>query len=280
MVTTTSPSLSEELPFVASEMPVRVLQLSDCHLSPEPGGLFRGIDPMLQLQTVAADARRRFAPADLLLLTGDLTHHGGPEAYRRLLQSVEGLAHRRHWLPGNHDVAASMQAVEAAEPALGCKRIDTPHWRILLLDSTDAPDGRGGGSLAQAELDWLQQQLSDAGRHWVFIALHHNPVALGSVWQDAIMLGNAAPFWALVEACPQVRGVIFGHVHQQQQLWRASVQLFGAPSTALQFEAGCAEFQLETDMALARPGYRYYELADDGRIEAQLCRVAVPDCVG
>jgi 3',5'-cyclic-AMP phosphodiesterase len=261
-------------------MPLRVLQLSDCHLSPEPGGLFRGIDPLLHLHAVAADARRCFAPADLLLLTGDLTHHGAPDAYRRLLQGVEGLAHRRHWLPGNHDVATAMAAVQATEPTLGCKQIDTAHWRILLLDSTQAPDGRGGGSLAEAELDWLQQRLSDAKRRWVFIVLHHNPVALGSAWQDAIMLGNAAPFWALVESYPQVRGIAFGHVHQQQHRWRGAVQLFAAPSTALQFEAGCADFQLETDPVLARPGYRYYELSDDGQIETQLCRVAVPDCVG
>ncbi|UTW10363.1 metallophosphoesterase [Marinobacterium rhizophilum] len=261
-------------------MTLRILQISDCHLSPEPAGLFRGIDPLLHLQAVTADAQRRFAPVDLLLLTGDLTHHAEPGAYRRLLHSVEGLAHRRHWLPGNHDVAASMQAVEALEPTLGCKQIDTPHWRILLLDSTHAPDGRGGGSLAPAELDWLQQQLNDAGQRWVFIVLHHNPVALGSAWQDAIMLGNAAAFWARVEACPQVRGIAFGHVHQQQLLLRGQVQLFAAPSTAVQFEAGCADFKLESDPALARPGYRYYELADDGHIEAQLCRIKVPDCVG
>jgi Icc protein len=261
-------------------MPLRLLQLSDCHLSPDPGGLFRGIDPLCHLQAVAADARQRFAQADLLLLTGDLTHHGAPDAYRRLLDSVAGLAAQRHWLAGNHDVPVSMQALEAQEPALGCKLIDSKYWRILLLDSTTQPDGRGGGSLSDGELVWLRQQLQNVGQRWVFIALHHNPVALGSAWQDAIMLGNAAQFWAIVDRCPQVRGLMFGHVHQQQHLQRGQIQLFAAPSTALQFQAGCDSFQLETDAALARPGYRYYALQDDGCIDARLCRVEMPDCVG
>ncbi len=271
MVTTMSPSLSE--------MPFRLLQFSDCHLSPEPGGLFRGIDPLCHLQAVADDARRRFAGVDCLLLTGDLTHHGAPDAYSRLLEQVEGLARQRCWLPGNHDVAASMRAVEAQEPSLGCRLIDTEHWRILLLDSSSHPDGRGGGSLADAELVWLEQGLAGAGSRWVFIALHHNPLALGSAWQDAIMLGNAAQFWSIVDSCAQVRGIIFGHVHQQQHLQRGPVQLFAAPSTAVQFEAGCDSFQLETDAVLARPGYRYYELGDAGQINSQLIRVAALDCV-
>ncbi|ANG61458.1 hypothetical protein A8C75_02550 [Marinobacterium aestuarii] len=260
-------------------MPLRLLQLSDCHLSPDPGGLFRGIDPLCHLQAVAADARQRFAKADLLLLTGDLTHHGEPDAYQRLLASVEGLAAQRHWLAGNHDVAGSMRALEAQEPALGCKLIDSDYWRILLLDSSAHPDGRGSGSLSDGELEWLRQQLQSAGQRWVFIALHHNPVALGSAWQDAIMLGNAPQLWAIIDSYPQVRGLIFGHVHQQQHLQRGQIELFAAPSTAMQFEAGCENFQLETDGALARPGYRYYELQDDGRIEARLCRVELPDCV-
>jgi Icc protein len=271
MAITTNPSLSDQ--------PLRLLQLSDCHLAADPGGLFRGIDPQSHLQAVAADARRRFAPVDLLLLTGDLTHHGGPDAYRRLLDAVDGLARQRHWLPGNHDVAAAMQALEAQEPPLGCKLIDTAHWRLLLLDSTAHPDGRGGGSLADAELAWLEQGLTGAGTRWVFIALHHNPVPLGSAWQDAIMLGNAPAFWAIVDRYPRVRALIFGHVHQQQQVRRGPLELFAAPSTAVQFQAGCPDFRLESDPGRAQPGYRYYELNADGTLIARLCRVTVPDCV-
>ncbi|MFC6670106.1 phosphodiesterase [Marinobacterium aestuariivivens] len=250
-----------------------LLQISDCHLPAEAGGLFRGVDPERQLQAVAADIRMRFPDADRLLLTGDLTHHGGADSYRRLLDAVESLAPARHWLPGNHDVAAVM--AQFGEPGLADKLIDTRYWRLLLLDSTARPDGRGGGSLAADELERLEAALATSGGRFVLIALHHNPVKVDSRWQDEIMLGNAGRFWQLVDACPQVRGVIFGHVHQTHDLQRGTVALFSAPSTAVQFEARRDDFGLEPDPVLAQPGYRVYRLQDDGCLKSRVVRV---DC--
>jgi Icc protein len=93
------------------------------------------------------------------------------------------------------------------------------------------------------------------------------------------MLGNAPAFWAIVDRYPRVRALIFGHVHQQQQVRRGPLELFAAPSTAVQFQAGCPDFRLESDPGRAQPGYRYYELNADGTLIARLCRVTVPDCV-
>lgn len=250
-----------------------VLQISDCHLPPEAGGLFRGIDPERQLHAIADDIRMRFPDADCLLLTGDLTHHGGADAYRRLLDAVGGLAPACHWLPGNHDVSEVM--AEVARDGLQQKLVDLVRWRLLLLDSTALPDGRGGGSLDTAELTWLEESLATAGERPVLIALHHNPVAVDSDWQDTIMLGNPEAFWQVVDRYPQVRGVIFGHVHQAHALQRGEVALFAAPSTAVQFQARQADFRVEPDPQLAQPGYRVYRLQDDGRLKSRVVRV---DC--
>lgn len=250
-----------------------LLQISDCHLPADAGDLFRGVDPERQLRAIAADIRMRFPDADGLLLTGDLTHHGGVDAYRRLLDVVDGLAPARYWLPGNHDQMAVMH--QAADAMLERKLIDLLRWRVLLLDSTAQPDGRGGGSLADDELAWLEASLASAGERPVLIALHHNPVPLDSRWQDEIMLGNADRFWRIVERYPRVRGVIFGHVHQAHALQRGDVPLFSAPSTAVQFEARRDDFGLEPDPQLAQPGYRVYRLQDDGRLKSRVIRV---DC--
>ncbi|NVK42697.1 MAG: phosphodiesterase [Oceanospirillaceae bacterium] len=248
-----------------------LIQISDCHLPAEAGGLFRGIDPERHLRAIADDVRMRFPDADALLLTGDLTHHGGADAYRRLLDTLDGLAPARYWLPGNHDLNGVM--ADVARESLGQKCIDLVRWRLLMLDSTARPDGRGGGSLAQEELDWLEASLATAGERPVLIALHHNPVPVDSEWQDQIMLGNAADFWRVVDRYPRVRGVIFGHVHQVQALQRGDVALYSAPSTAVQFQARQAEFSLEPDPQLAQPGYRVYRLQDDGRLKSRVLRV-------
>ena len=255
-------------------MSQRILQLSDCHLAPEAGALFRGIDPE---QTLAALVQQleRLPPFDRLLLTGDLVHHGGPAAYQRLLALVEPLGAPCHWLPGNHD---ELTAMHDADPfgALGGKRIDLSHWTLLLLDSTAEPDGRGSGSLAQSELDWLQDSLMQLENRPVLLALHHNPAPTGSRWQDEIRLGNPAALEAILLQAPQVRGLICGHVHQALQLDFARRPLWSAPSTAIQFAIGREDFTLETAPDLSTPGCRWYELHDDGRIDAHLIRLS-PD---
>lgn len=245
----------------------RLLQLSDCHLPPVAGELFRGRDADQCLIRLVQWLQSEFAPFDHLLLTGDLVHHGGPDAYARLLQIVAQLSPRMHWIPGNHDVTAAMQLADHTGE-LGHKVIHSGSWTLLLLDSTSEPDGRGSGSLSRSELDWLQRQLAQAPQRPTLLVLHHNPTSTGSAWQDATRLGNPTALAALVDAAPQVRGVICGHLHQLQVLSFAGRPLWSAPSTVVQFRAGREQFELETDPSLATPGARWYRLHPDGQVDA------------
>ncbi|GAA0696212.1 3',5'-cyclic-AMP phosphodiesterase [Marinobacterium maritimum] len=263
-------------------MSLRVLQLSDCHLPAVPETPFYDRDADRSLAQLVAQLVL-LPPFDHLLLTGDLTHHAGGEAYRRLLSIIEPLSGERHWLPGNHDDLAIMQA---ADPGgrLECKQVDLDHdWTLLQLDTTACPDGRGSGSLADEELAWLEQRLTALQERHLLLALHHNPVATGSRWQDEIRLANPEALEAIVADSPQVRGLICGHLHQALNLSFAGRPLWSAPSTVVQFAQGCDDFTLEADPRLSTPGCRWYELHADGRIDAHLLRLsttleeAVPD---
>jgi Icc protein len=253
------------------EGPIYLLQLTDCHLMPQPGVPFRGIDSDATLAAVVAEAAALGIDFDRLLLSGDLVHHGGPDAYRRLLALIEPLPGVRHWIPGNHDEPAAMRA--AAALACGQERVDCGRWSLLLLDSTAHPDGRGGGSLSEASLSWLQSALEQTADRHVLIALHHNPVGTDSAWQDAIMLGNADRFAQLVGAYPQVRAILCGHLHQQQARRLGTVPVFCAPATSVQFKPAQAELALEDDAQAARPGFSWYRLGPDGSVSAHPCRI-------
>ncbi len=254
-------------------MSLRLLQLSDCHLPNRPGTRFHGRDADRSLTELVAELAS-LPPFDHLLLTGDLTHHAGREAYARLLAIIEPLHGERHWLPGNHDDLAIMQAADL-EGRLGRKQVDLDrHWTLLQLDTTACPDGRGSGSLTDAELAWLKERLTALQDRHLLLALHHNPVATGSRWQDEIRLGNPAALEALVAQAPQVRGLICGHLHQALNLDFAGRPLWSAPSTVVQFAQGCDDFALEADPRLSTPGCRWYELHADGCIEAHQLRLS------
>jgi Icc protein len=67
-----------------------------------------------------------------------------------------------------------------------------------------------------------------------------------------------------------VQAVIWGHIHQAFSARRNRVQLFGAPSTCLQFMPERPDPQFD-EMA---PGYRWFELGTDGTLTSGIERAA------
>ncbi|MBY4676161.1 metallophosphoesterase [Marinobacterium arenosum] len=245
-----------------------IIQLTDLHLPRVPTDPFRGVDVAGRLQRMLDHLAERFERIDQLLLTGDLTDHGDLSTYRWLQTKVQGRAGRISWIPGNHDCA------ELMDGELRPRRIELPGWRLVLLDTTAEPDGRGGGSLADSELQALDAELAGSDRP-LMLVLHHNPLATGSGWQDPIMLGNADAFWRIVERYPQVKLAIHGHIHHAFEQRRGQVRVLGTPAIAPQFKPRQADFCEEDDPALTGPAARWLRLHDDGRFETGLIRLSV-----
>ncbi|MFN2287098.1 MAG: 3',5'-cyclic-AMP phosphodiesterase [Chromatocurvus sp.] len=246
---------------------VRVVQLTDTHLQGDGNGKLLGMDTDRSLQAVLDLVRREQPVIDLVLGTGDLSNHGERAAYERLLDYFAGLEAVDVWLPGNHDNRELMLSVAGAERLPSEIRVG--RWQIVMLDS-QLP-GRVGGHLGHAELDRLQQLLSAAAADGLYslVCLHHQPVPIGCSWLDQQMVADATAFFSTVDAFPAVRGVLWGHVHQQYDRERGAMQLMSTPSTCVQFRPGQRNFSLD-DCA---PGYRWLELHADGRLHTGVSRV-------
>lgn len=250
---------------------LKLIQVSDLHLQATPEMRYREIDVEARWQRVVADISSCHADADLLLLSGDLVHHAGVSAYQRLRESLARLPVPQRWLAGNHDDSNEMAQVVPADPR--ARSWVKGNWQLITLDSTSAPDGRGGGELGIDELNALAQQLAEPQAAHQLLALHHNPVPVGSLWQDAIGLRDADAFWQQVAAGSSVRAILFGHVHQAWQLTHNGVKLFSAPAVAPQFKVGCATMTLEDDPVLSGPGYAVYRLYPQGQIDVEIVRL-------
>ena len=87
------------------------------------------------------------------------------------------------------------------------------------------------------------------------------------------MLANADQFWSIVERYPQVKGVMFGHVHQAWQLERNNVKLLSCPATAAQFKSCTASSETEDIHELSGPAYAIYELHENGLITQKVKRL-------
>lgn len=241
--------------------PLRVLQITDTHLFADAGGMLHGINTRETLQRVLDAAVRRPRP-DLVLATGDLVHDQ-PAAYPALAQMLRQLRAPVVAIAGNHDDAGELHAIQASGLHVGgMQRLGS--WRILLLNTQVS--GMVGGHLSQSELALLQDGLRTSGDAHVLIALHHHPVPLHSAWLDRIALDNPDEFFDIVDRSESVRGVIWGHVHQEFDAVRRGVRLLAAPSTCVQFLPNSRDYAVDDKP----PGMRWLNLHKDGRIGTEV----------
>ena len=247
---------------------VRVVQLTDTHLCHSRGGKLLGVDTDRSLQAVIDLVKSERPAVDLLLATGDLSDQGAPDAYVRLQEYFDQLTPDHFWLPGNHDDRAAMTD-NAAHPLRLVRELRVGRWQVVMLDS-QVP-GEVGGELGRDELRMLEQALKAAAEQQLFslVCLHHQPVAIGCDWLDEQMVADADAFFALLERFPQVRGVLWGHVHQQVDRYRGGIRLLASPSTCVQFAPGSEDFKADA----SPPGYRWLELQPDGGLDTGVSRV-------
>ena len=91
----------------SSARPLRVIQVSDCHVPQNPRTPYRGLNADRNLISLLP-AMRHWQP-DLVLLTGDVSEDGSPASYGRVSAHLSTVGAPALALPGNHDDAAVMR---------------------------------------------------------------------------------------------------------------------------------------------------------------------------
>ncbi len=251
--------------------PIQVVQLTDCHLGADIGERLAGMDTDESLDQVVGMMSDSVAAhgLDLILATGDLANHESAAAYVRLRDKLDALETPSAWLPGNHDSYDLMVNTVGHERVPKVVYLD--NWAILLLDT--AVPGRVGGRLGPGQLEKLQQQLAvidpDAN---IVVALHHQPVPVGSDWIDEQKVEDGDALFELLSGDERLKAIVWGHVHQDFETSDSRLggaRLMATPSTCIQFAPHNEGFKLHD----RSPGYRWINLHSDGRLETGVARL-------
>lgn len=247
---------------------VRIVQFTDFHLLFDPAEVMMGINTDESFQSVVDAARSGHWPPDFCLLTGDLAQEARPQTYRRLRGYLESLGVPCYCLPGNHDSPLLIAEHLVSDSVFYQPSLLSDDWQIICLNSTIPGDP--GGYLQADQLSFLEASLVAHPDKYALVALHHSPLATGSQWLDTMRLGNADELLALIARFPNVRALVFGHVHQAMDERIGDLRLIACPSTCFQFKPANGDFALDA----VPPGYRWIDLYADGRIETDVERVA------
>lgn len=238
---------------------LQLVQFTDPHLFADPRGEMRGVNTLDSLNRTLAAARLNHWTPDALLVTGDIAQDESRESYRLFRSVLEPLSLPVLCIPGNHDDPGFMQDELDGDFVL-LAPVAFEHWGIVQLSTYVR--GSASGELDRAALDSLDRVLAGAARPHFLVCLHHQPVPVGSRWLDGVGLRNPDSFFDVLDRYDNVRGVLWGHVHQQFDGERRGVRLMGSPSTCRQFMPKHDEFALDN----RPPGYRWLSLAADGSI--------------
>lgn len=226
----------------------------------DDSGTLLGVRTRDSLQAVVQAARARQPSPDLLLATGDLAQDASETAYHEFARQVSVFGCPQSWIAGNHDNSKVLNRVAAGYQAAG-RQFLVGAWQVIMLDSSVR--GQVYGQLGDDELNFLASALAAFPDRPALVSLHHHPVRIDTDWMNAIGLHNRDQFWAVIDRFPQVRAVLWGHIHQDLDLYRGNVRLLATPSTCIQFEAGSEDFAVER----LAPGFRWLDLYSDGTLD-------------
>jgi len=250
--------------------PLRVVQLSDLHISSSPGG-YEWRDTSQSFEAVTEHVMG--TPPDMIVVTGDITDGGRPDEYELAGNALAALGVPVYCLPGNHDSVDSLHAHLPRPGVVVQATMRVGAWQFLFADSNaggtdfdaehgwiDTPDRihEAKGGLTDHEFSWLKRQLSASSAEHAMLWLHHPPGSVPYFEQPVY----DEQICRLVEGSESLRAVAAGHAHTGTTAEIAGIPSHLCPSTGLSidFEA----------MTVMPPGYRTYSFWPDGRIDTSV----------
>lgn len=243
---------------------LRILQLSDCHVSANPEAKYRGHNADHNLRSLIPEMKA-WNP-DRVLLSGDISEDASPGSYGRVADALGSLPVPLLALPGNHDNPDEMKRHFPLGPWRGPFAHRAGRWLLVMLDSTEP--GRISGFIGTRDLETLDELFrADPAEH-ILLALHHQPVPVNAPWIDRYSLRDSRLLLELLDRTDRLRCVTWGHVHQEFQTRRKEVLLLGAPSSVANSLPCTPKFTLDP----AGPACRWIELAPGGTVKTGILR--------
>jgi Icc protein len=234
---------------------VIVAQISDLHIRVVGKLAYRKVDTAKYLRDAVAGLNRLDPPADLILVTGDLTDAGDPAEYAHLRELLAPLRAPVYAVPGNHDAREAMRGSFGAEylPVRGHLSyvIDDYPLRIIALDST-APHEEGG-HIDGERCAWLDARLAEDTRT-TMIAMHHPPFTTGLWGMDTLGFLGLEAFGEVVARHRHVARITSGHIHRPIVTGAYGTVVTVAPSVAHQLTLDLRPSRRAT-FSLEPPGF-------------------------
>jgi Icc protein len=251
---------------------LRVAQITDIHLLPEPGAKLYGVDTAIALQRVINAIGELSPQPELIIATGDLAEDSSVETYNRLRNILSGTNIPVYVLPGNHDDSGAMHDVLVDRNISFVDMISRDNWEFIFVNSQAV--GESYGFISPEEMALLKANLEAAGDASVVVALHHTPMPICP--RANCQLKNVIELNNLLDGFRNVKAVIAGHTHIEAEEMNGGHIRYTTPSTFAQVDHGqesdsdASDFWSSHTMDGSAHGFRVLDLMPDGQISSRV----------
>ena len=226
--------------------------------------------PYWRVMNDDAIAEINAANVDAVVVKGDIADRGLPEQFGFAREAFAKIRAPHHAFLGNHDYygrhngAGEVDGYALLGQAPAPRTVELGGWRLVLLETAEPGDHHG--VFHDDRLQWLAATLDETREAGVptLLLMHHQPVPPEKRDSYPNSIGmlpeHSLPFFDLIGANPQVKGVLIGHTHRNRvRRYRAS---------------GAAPF-VEVNCTKDYPGgWAHYELYDDGSFRQEVRRTS------
>ncbi|MCO4838409.1 MAG: metallophosphoesterase, partial [Oceanospirillaceae bacterium] len=154
-------------------MTLRVLQITDLHLTAMPGSKLYGVDTANALKNIVRAIKQLHPSPGVIIATGDLAEDGSKEAYKRLRELLAELNIPVYVLPGNHDDLSQMHSSFNSNGFFCTSKASIADWGFIFVNSQVV--GHSHGYVSSSELTQLKQNILNLEGKPILVALHHTP---------------------------------------------------------------------------------------------------------
>ncbi|MBC7871067.1 MAG: metallophosphoesterase [Chitinophagaceae bacterium] len=256
------------------------IHISDTHINDDPSYSrdYADSHPLAGARALVRELNQLPFTPDFVLHTGDVAFDPHAEAYLTALEVLSEIKYPVYYVAGNHDDSPTLQRLmlhrDEPQPALHYA-FEVNGVQIICVDS-NGPIDPPAGLMTKSELEWLSGLCSAEDDRPLLIAVHHNVLPVGIPWLDQYMgIRNGEAFHkAILPARDRLRGVFFGHVHQNLDIVRDGILYSSTLSSWTQFQAFPGMSQTTPDRG-AEPGYSIVTVTEDQTF-IRRCRYPIP----
>jgi 3',5'-cyclic-AMP phosphodiesterase len=248
---------------------IKIIQITDLHLNADKCHVAHDINTYNSAQMVINEVTKEHKNINSIIFTGDLVDDESREGYKNLsgLLAEAQDKYQIFLMPGNHDSIEEIDRLCKTKNFNNDKHFSINNWIIFMFNTKK--NNSPNGILYKKEIDDLKNLLNNFPTKNFMIFLHHHPIIIESESMDKMIIENSEILINIIKDNKNIKGVCWGHVHQEITTKINKTKLFSTPSTCYQATPKSKSFTIDRS---AKPGYRVIKLLDDGEIKTHVAR--------